>query len=159
LTTFTGTIPTIASGDTTTVPTNLATYRDALKAASEAWSTWTPTYTGITAIGNATVVARYSQIGKWVHGHFMLTVGSTTTFGVAFLTASLPVAVRDSGCTLGTAYMEDVSASARQPAVALEVGGAARLLGSGSSSFVSNTVPWTWATGDLLRFEFQYEAA
>lgn len=158
MTTFTGTIPTIASGDTTTVPTNLATYRDALKAAAEAWSTWAPTYTGITAIGNAVVVARYSQVGKWVRGTFLLTVGSTTTFGAASLTVSLPVSAHDANAVLGAGLILDASPVARFTHVVFESGGTFSFLTS-AGSIVTNAAPMTWAVSDQLRFSFEYEAA
>ena len=54
MTTWTGTIPTLAPGDTTAVTTGLATYADALQALSEAWTTYTPTWSASTppAIGD-----------------------------------------------------------------------------------------------------------
>ena len=50
-----------------------------LLALSGNWQAWTPTWAG-TTVGNGTVVARYTQIGKTVHFQVLLTFGSTTTF-------------------------------------------------------------------------------
>lgn len=125
----------------------------------DAWTlSWTPTYTGITAIGNATVVARYTRIGKTVYGTYLLTVGSTTTFGAASLTISLPVTAHDSNVVLGSALFLDASPVARTIGVAFESSGTVSFLTS-AGSIVSNTVPQTWAVSDQLRFNFQYEAA
>jgi hypothetical protein len=92
VTTFTGTIPTIASGDTTTVPTNLATYRDALKALTEAESTWSPTITAET--GTFTSVAasncRYLQANKLVIWTATITI---TTAGTAAGAIRMPLPV------------------------------------------------------------------
>lgn len=122
-----------------------------------AWSTWSPTYTGIT-IGNATVVARYQQYGKTIFGDFLMTVGSTTTFSATTLAVSLPVTPHDAGAALGVAMFLDASPVARTIGIAFESSGAASFLTS-AGSLVTNTVPQTWAVSDSLRFEFKYEAA
>lgn len=163
MTTFTGTIPTIASGDTTTVPTNLATYRDALKALSEAQTAWTPTYTNIT-IGNAVVSAKYLQVGKFVRGHLNIVFGSTSSFGAGSLLSSLPVAPHASiatGHPVGHCYFLDNSAGSASRTIGSMVtsGGNVFFVTNATGGTVSNTVPWTWAVSDVLACTFEYEAA
>jgi hypothetical protein len=56
---------------------------------SGAWAAYTPTFTNLT-IGNATVVARYMQVGKTLHIRLAIVGGTTTAFVAAPMTASLP---------------------------------------------------------------------
>lgn len=130
-----------------------------------AWTTWAPTYTGIT-IGNATVSARYKQIGKTVHVSFFMTVGSTTTFSTSYLAVSLPVAsfVTTTNFPLGSGFAFDASAGTNSRMVlgayllsqaAYFVYGDAAI----AARTLSNLVPWTWASGDQLGFTATYEAA
>ena len=46
---------------------------------SYAWTTWTPTLTGIT-LGNGTMIARYAQVDKIVYVFWRIVGGSTTTW-------------------------------------------------------------------------------
>jgi hypothetical protein len=166
VTTFTGSIPTIASGDTTTVPTNLATYRDALKAASEAWTAYTPTWTGTTtnpAIGDGTLVGAYARVNKLIHCRINLTMGGTTTYGSGNWIFALPVATHagyggiNSHLAGGVAI--DVSVPTVAPLIAIGVTSttvvgvtttAGAFLGSGT---------FAWASGDKVSFSLTYEAA
>lgn len=55
-----------------------------------AWTTWTPTFTSLT-IGNGTVTARYSQIGKNVSFQLRILFGTTTTLTTSALSFTLPI--------------------------------------------------------------------
>jgi hypothetical protein len=55
-----------------------------------AWTTWTPTFTSLT-IGNGTVTARYSQIGKNVSFQLRVLFGTTTTLTTSALSFTLPI--------------------------------------------------------------------
>jgi hypothetical protein len=60
------------------------------------WTTWTPTYTGLT-IGNGTLQAVYKQDisktgSKTIHFKWRLVVGSTTALSATQLSFTLPVA-------------------------------------------------------------------
>lgn len=59
------------------------------------WSTWTPTWTNLTA-GNGTVVARYTQIGKTIHYHLQFTWGSTTSLSTGDTYFTLPATAHSS---------------------------------------------------------------
>lgn len=130
---------------------------------SGAWTSFTPTWTGLT-IGNATVDAKYMQIGKTVHFFISATMGSTTTFSGAF-TATLPVTAR-----IGAEYrfpigMKDVSAGNNYFGTTFNhsttvmnlamTGGANGLL----PGTLGPTGPFTWAVSDLLTISGTYEAA
>jgi len=47
---------------------------------------------GNITLGNGTLTARYTQIGKTVHFEFLLIKGTTTTFNASQATFTLPVA-------------------------------------------------------------------
>jgi hypothetical protein len=55
-----------------------------------AWTTWTPTFASLT-IGNGTVTARYSQIGKNVSFQLRVLFGTTTTLTTSALSFTLPI--------------------------------------------------------------------
>lgn len=134
--------------------------KDNLDVIGGARTSWTPTYGGgISAIGDATVNARYLLAGKLCIGHVTITMGASTTFAASTLSIVLPVAPVTHGQALGAVYLVDSSATARYVGTALQSGVNAVFLSAASSTLVSNTVPFTWASGDVLSFEFQYETA
>lgn len=130
----------------------------------DAWTVYVPTYTGIT-IGNAAVVAKYMLVGKLVHARFSLTAGSTTTFSATTLLVSLPVTESSdyiTGDPFGPVYMLDssVGSASRRGGTACRTGSNVFFLDDSiAGGTVTNLVPWTWATGDILAFVLTYEAA
>ena len=155
--------PPIAPTSGTAITVSYATTNlvNNLKAIGDPWTSYTPTYTGITAIGNATVVAKYIQAGKFVEGYVKITMGSTTTFGAAALSVSIPVtpAVQPNA-VLGPVFMQDTSAPAFRTGVAVTgTGLAVSLIVDGGAGAASNLIPWTWANTDILAYSFTYEAA
>lgn len=166
MTAFTGTIPTIASGDTTTVPTNLAVYRDALKAESEAWTSYTPAWTASSVnpvIGNGTIVGAYQQVNKKVAFSVVITMGSTTTYGTGTYIVTIPVAAHGrfvanvglSGCS-GTAFL---GAQSFPIAVNRYTSSTTIYFGGPTGAALAPAVPFTWANGAILSFGGTYEAA
>jgi hypothetical protein len=133
-----------------------------------AWGTWTPTWANFT-VGNATVTARYTQLGKTVIFTLVVTFGSTSVMGTS-PTFTLPVTAFNLGIgadTLGTG-------AAFKP-IGTDWGFAFDLSANNSfantfSPFWKNTTtmqvnnftaiaPFTWATGDVFEFKGIYEAA
>lgn len=88
MTTWTGTVPTFTAGDTTSVPTNLNILRDIAKADAEAWTAYTPALVNLT-LGDGTMVAAYSQVGKRIEVRVRIAFGSTTSIGGA-VTIGMP---------------------------------------------------------------------
>lgn len=128
------------------------------------WTTWTPTWSGL-SLGNGVVTAQYTQIGKTVFCRLGVVFGTTTTFSAVF-TASLPVtAVSGDPIFCGTAYLEDAGSQGYVASVKLDATTSVKLSVGGSggtyvtANDVSNTVPFTWATGDFIRTYFFYQAA
>lgn len=136
---------------------------------SWAWQSWTPTWTNVT-ISNATVVARYIQIGKQVIARISVVWGGSTSASgnVMF---SLPVTAASYAGTAnvgyigyGTAY--DVSASTVYDTnVTLINSTTAAVTAKAANgtwvtnSSLSNTAPATWASPDEWNWTLIYEAA
>lgn len=159
MTTFTGTIPTFTAGDTTTVTTNLNTLRDALKAESEAWTSYTHGWTG--TIGNGTIVAKYMRVNKRITYRINLTWGSTTSHAASAQLFALPVAAHadyTAGMHLGNGVGLDSGTTWGQLAAAWNTSTQIFVITTAGSQ-ISNTVPWTWTTGDKLSISGTYETA
>jgi hypothetical protein len=131
------------------------------------WTTWTPTWSGIT-VGNGTTVARYSQINKVVHCRVQFTLGSTSSIAGP-VTFTLPATASSSAVVTmqGVAQFTDASAPTT-------VAGVVRLASTttaqlvvmdGSSAWLTHfgltsSRPFaSWGTDDLLLCSLTYEAA
>ena len=134
------------------------------------YTAYTPTLSGIT-IGNGTIDAKYCRVNDFVHVIGRIVLGSTSSVtGTSYLT--LPVncdAIQspDTG-SLGDMYFVDASAGSVYPSNGITSGSLAgrayisALFASGtylSRGNISATVPFTWATGDSISFNFYYKAA
>jgi len=129
--------------------------------AEEAWSSWTPTTSGIT-IGNGTLVAKYTKLGKTVNFNLKFVFGSTSAI-TGTPVFSPPVAAADTHNAL-QAIVED-SGTALLCAIATLVAGNIYVYAAGAAtSYVSQTnmsatVPMTWAAGDVLYINGTYQAS
>lgn len=131
------------------------------------WSAWTPSLTNITQ-GNGTITARYTQIGKLVIARFEFTLGSTSSIGTGG-TISLPVTAASSYTAaesyIGRGVNVDGGSVAYPSTARLESTTTMRPLALVSSgtylghSGITATVPFTWATTDLMSMSVVYEAA
>lgn len=127
-----------------------------------AWSTWSPTFGNFT-VGNATVTARYVQIGKTVHYRLAVTLGNTSAMGTnPYFT--LPVTAVSMGATepMGVASLRDEGTADYQANVRVNSTTTAGLFSLGASSVhtaISSTAPFTWTTNDKFYAQGTYEAA
>lgn len=166
MTTWTGTASTISAGQTAGVSTALATYRDAIKAASEAWTTygtgasWTASTTN-PVLNNGTWVGRYAQVNKLVDFSVRITMGSTTTFGSGFYRVALPVAVNSNFPTHFNCFYTDTSTGNLYVGTTSLISSTVVTLASIAATVaaVSPTAPFTWANTDILEVWGRYEAA
>lgn len=132
----------------------------AAPSAGGSFSAWTPTYTNIT-VGNGTVVARYTQIGKLVYAYWSFTLGSTSSYGNN-AAISLPVTAASTNFN-GTAYgldfgtLEVIGQSLLKSTTTMNL--YAPINGSYGSTQASATFPWTWTTNDKMILNITYEAA
>lgn len=163
MTAFTGTVATITPGQTAGVSDTLSDMADAINAFGT-WDSWTPTWDGSSpAIVNGTLTGRYCQVEKTVHFRITLTAGSSTTFGGANWTFTLPVAatgyVTGAGIPVGIAVCWDTSASGRFHRQAFLVGSSTIGIAAEAGTRVGSASPFTWANGDSLVITGTYEAA
>lgn len=136
---------------------------------TSAWTDYSGTLTWATtgvapAIGNGALVGAYRQTGKTVTFRIYWVAGGTTTFGSGNWLFSLPATALNSPAGL----IQTVSAQATDTSVPTAAGGSAiitaasdvfRIYLGASNTGVSNTVPWTWASGDSLVIGGTYEIA
>jgi hypothetical protein len=126
------------------------------------------------AIGNGTIVARYLKVGRSVDYMFIITMGSTTTYGdgggAANYYFSLPAAPAASwvGLRTATTFWRDSSASINQHGVGIwstanHANGSIRQIASpdtAGAAFWDAAAPFaSLASGDTFWFEGRYEAA
>lgn len=126
-----------------------------------ALGSYTPTLGGTGwALGNGTATGKYLQVQKMVYVRARITFGSTSTYGSAALTISLPVTPADT--QLLTGRVVDVSAGATCAFVAVTSGATvvSRLLDTApTSAGLTSTAPMTFASGDIVEFNGWFEAA
>lgn len=131
------------------------------------WTSYTPTWTADSvnpALGNGTITGRYRQAngGDLVIGTVRILMGTTTTYGTGAWRLTQPVTMSANsildGVAWGLAY--DSSSTALYVIGARAEGGSNLWrMGSGGGSVVLSTVPFTWATSDVLLLNFAYEPA
>ena len=169
--TFTGTpaAPTAVSGTNTTQIATTAFVTTANQQLNN-YTAYTPTFNGL-SIGNGTVTSAYCRVNKFVHYWGRLVFGTTTSVsGVTYFTLPVDCDATQSLDTtsFGNMYFYDLSASVVYPADGVSgASNASRaymsaLVTSGAYSTKINigaTVPFTWATGDIITWNFYYEAA
>lgn len=138
------------------------------KLAMQAWQSWTPTWTNVS--GGTLNFAKYIQIGKTVHFRLKYTLGGAGVSGPIVFSTPTSINSDLTAPTLDTIHgdslMFDISGGtyvigtvqwASSTTVGLFCTNATvtytRLEG------VSSTVPFTWATGDVITAVGTYEAA
>jgi len=128
--------------------------------------TWSFAVTGATSgtgsVGNGTVSANYFRSGDWVDFWVRFTLGSTTSFAptVGSLAFNLPIATTMAGTTpIGSGLISDSSSGDRfVVAVLVETSTTVTLpLTRASSAITSDSVPWSWATNDTIRYSGRYK--
>lgn len=152
-----------------------ALYERARTTAIGEWITYNPVWnlypSGSGVIGNGVLNGRYSLIGKTCFYTIKLTGGTTTNFGGSgnYWAFSLPVSYGGDGAlTIGSASIRRSSDGG--PFIASIVSGTYYFglqntigilsqISSGGFTFVSNAVPFNWASGDTLWINGFYEIA
>lgn len=132
------------------------------------WATWTPTWTNA-SVGNGTVTARYSQIGKTVHFRITFILGSTSTVGTG-PQVTLPVTAADYGTgsnpvPIGKVMLTDTGTADYPAQIEMLSTTNCQLVQFGAASALVNrsgitaTSPFTFATGDKIIITGFFEAA
>lgn len=123
--------------------------------------TFTPTIVGSTSgsvtLGNGTLVGYYYRVNKMVVVNYTLTWGSTTTtncVGLWLFSVPLGNALRGNGfgriLDAGNTYYRVTGIAGSNKAV---------FQATDTGSEVQNTIPMTWANGDVLNATFVYETS
>jgi hypothetical protein len=133
------------------------------------YQAYTPTFTNLT-VGDGTIAAQYCTVNKFVHAFGSLTFGSTTTIAVNSL-MTLPVNTVSTengalGSILGGVTYYDASAFAvyrgtidgrgANSNVDFRVNNTSGTYETGVSP--TALIPFTWATGDIIRWNIFYKA-
>jgi hypothetical protein len=128
-----------------------------------AWTTWTPTNNNI-SLGNGTLTARYSKVGKTINFIWRVIFGSTTTisgspnftlpFGTASDNQNFQAALLDSG----TAWL-GAFASGSGGVVYMDLAFTNGTYLTTSGGGFSSTAPFTWTTNDSIVVKGSYEAS
>ena len=127
------------------------------------WTAFTPTFgasAGSPALGNGTIGGRYKRLGKTVTFTAKMTWGSTTNSGTGFLRFGLPSARISTVDFLGDAMLLDSSAGTAGYVTATCLAGGTDnfvLIGAAAGGFVTNTIPFTFGAGDIVRWGGTYE--
>jgi hypothetical protein len=127
------------------------------------WTTWTPTFSGLTK-GNGTVTARYSQINKVVHLNVLITFGSTSAM-TGLVAVSLPVTAATGISSMGVVRLEDAGSTFYVGTVQVASATSMQVFVNQANgtyttmAATSSTVPFTWTTNDNLVISLTYEAA
>jgi len=134
--------------------------------AAPAWIDYTPTWTNLT-VGNATQDFRYWQLGKFVCVQGSLTWGSTTsvTNTVAMSVPVTSITYENNQAFLGGATLFDATADWQEGFIFSDTSTRVRFrVAVASTTYVTttsitNTLPFTWTTSDVISVNFIYEAA
>lgn len=143
--------------------------RDNFKAIGDAWTSYTPAWTGSTTnpvINNGTIAGRYMQAGKYITFRVVITMGSTTTYGSGQYSVSLPPFAATA--TAATFQLVDAfyysGANYKGYGRVLASGTTAALFTPGTTAggadrTVTNLVPFTFANTNIIVVSGTYESA
>jgi hypothetical protein len=135
--------------------------------AATTWKSFTPVLSGSTwDIGNGVLVGTYSKIGKTVHFSIELIFGSTSVYGTGTPQISVTPAGVTSGAVAGTSfnatYTDDSTGDRYAGRGVLHLGslGTPHMYTLASPmTTLTDTVPFTWATGDSIAMTGTYQTA
>lgn len=130
------------------------------------WTSFTPSWTNLT-VGNGTNAGKYAYAGKTVFFYTAFTLGSTSSVGSAPV-LTLPQTSIDYGTAvipIGEVFCVDTgTATYYGSTLWTTTTTATPRVGNASGTYLSivtlsATVPFTWATGDILMMRGSYERA
>ena len=167
--TWTATPRTWVAGEVPTAANFNTDVRDFGRAFADAWTSYTPTLTASTTNPtNWTQTGYYMRAGKLVICKFILTAGASVTAGSGTYRVALPVNANTTGSIeVSASSSMIVDASTGNIATPTIIINNASYLEwrypatypTGTSTAVSNSAPFTWASGDVIRGALVYEAA
>ena len=137
------------------------------------YTAYTPTFPDGVTVGNGTFSSAYATVNKLTHYYGTFTFGSTSAITAATVAISLPTTADSSitslgfpGFTSSVVNFYDTSGFLSVYGYAAINGGTqARIYASLASgtypqlATLSSTIPFTWATGDRIQWNFIYRTA
>lgn len=127
------------------------------------YTAWTPTWTGLT-VGNGTVTARYTQVGKTVRFDVAFSFGSTSAITASFPSFTLPVNLAKTSVQVAGLWV-DAGTQKYFNSYYCDTASICYLIAGWTANNymleagVSATVPFTWTTGDYFNVSGSYEVA
>lgn len=122
-----------------------------------AWTTYVPTNTNIT-LGNGTLVARYTRVGRTVHMMWDLLFGTTTAFAGAIL-IGIPAQAAATGIYSCSGSILDNGTQNYNVGGRITAGSNFIRPETNGGGGIDSTTPFTWTNLDRLSFTATYEAA
>lgn len=125
---------------------------------------YTPSWTtsgSAPSLGDGTLNGRYTLSGRICTAQIELVAGSATTFGTGQFQFSLPFAASSSSLrTNGIGRLSDAGAGFHIGMVEVNpTSSVAVIYSNNTANLVQSNSPFTWASGDTLRFTVTYEIA
>lgn len=123
-------------------------------------TSYTPAWTGASvnpAIGDGSISGVWSKRGKHVTVQVIVTMGSTTTYGTGAWSFSVPFAPSTSVPGMGSALAFDSGTNFKVGTVFANTGASTvAVYFDGDVAQADSAKPFTWASGDVLRFGITY---
>ena len=137
------------------------------------YTAYTPTFTSGLTVGDGTFSSAYARVNNLTHYYGTFTFGSTSSITAATVTISLPTTAHSSITGLGFPGFNSSVVNFYDVSGFLSVYGfaavnsatAARIYASIASgtypqlATLSSTIPFTWAAGDVIQWDFTYRTA
>jgi hypothetical protein len=123
--------------------------------------TYTPTWTGGTpSIGDGTLNGSWQRMGNKVKGNIQFAFGSTSNAGSGAWQFSLPLSSSARKSASGGVYIEDASPTAvynGSPYISAAGTTLFTLTSASTSAYTGSATPITWANGDTMVIDFEYQ--
>ena len=112
------------------------------------------------ALGNGTVVGKYTRKGNSVTVRITQTMGSTTTFGRGAYRWSLPLTSADDGAhAIGSVWVDDSGTAIRVGVAVVDPNTrAVHCYADAAGGEYTDRIPQRWANRDSIRIEVTYQA-
>ncbi|PYC83459.1 hypothetical protein C7C46_09000 [Streptomyces tateyamensis] len=126
------------------------------------WSAYTPTWSGLSALGAATAAGRWTRIGRTVMAQVSLLWGASSTIGGGNISVSLPVAASASTISaVGDGYIIDAGNPWKAARSIITSGSSTANVFALKNSDISYWPPGSainsWASGAEIHLSFAYE--
>jgi hypothetical protein len=127
---------------------------------SVAWTPFLPTWTNLTVGAGGVGTYSYCKIGRLVVASYEFVLGTGSAVGTGPY-VTLPVPASSNQLIAAVSEYRDSSASGVYWGVALQSGSVMLMcrMSAEARTAVTATTPFTWATGDSIRFTITYQSA